>query len=268
MMTMTARPGRQASRTSPRTRQRGGQHNLASTVQCSDTGRAPRAAARSAPPPRGGMRGAAIPADYARSPPCQGDKAFFSRSASGYPRRPGASMPPDASFATFVFPGRRAMPVLLTLLFPGRANRAAQEFRLVPRDPHRTSQQGSDRDWASGAAARRPRHSRHCVSSSGPTIGIVASTSPGMTAVALIGAVIPGKRLAAELERRRVATGANHPASHSSALRRGPGTPATVPRRGTRAPVSRIHRKPSLAHPDRITKRISSWTPADPADPC
>src|ERR1022692_4083544 len=43
-------------------------------------------------------------------------------------------------------------------------------------------------------------------------------------------------------ERRRVATGANHPASHSSALRRGPGTPATVPRRGTRAPVSMLHR--------------------------
>jgi hypothetical protein len=43
-------------------------------------------------------------------------------------------------------------------------------------------------------------------------------------------------------ERRRVATGANHPASQSSALRRGPGTPATVPRRGTRAPLSMLHR--------------------------
>jgi hypothetical protein len=47
-------------------------------------------------------------------------------------------MPPDASFATFIFAGGRAMPVLLTLLFPGRANRAAQEFRLIPRDPRRT----------------------------------------------------------------------------------------------------------------------------------
>jgi hypothetical protein len=37
--------------------------------------------------------------------------------------------------------------------------------------------------------------------------------------------------------RRRVATGANHPASLSSAFRRGPGTPAVVPRRGTRAPI-------------------------------
>ena len=42
---------------------------------------------------------------------------------------------------------------------------------------------------------------------------------------------------------RRVATGANHPASHSSALRRGPGTPAVVPRRGTRAPLKIVHRK-------------------------
>ncbi len=40
-----------------------------------------------------------------------------------------------------------------------------------------------------------------------------------------------------DMERRRVATGANHPASHSSAFRRGPGTPAAVPRRGTRAPI-------------------------------
>jgi hypothetical protein len=37
--------------------------------------------------------------------------------------------------------------------------------------------------------------------------------------------------------RRRVATGANHPASRSSAFRRGPGRPVAVPRRGTRAPI-------------------------------
>ena len=37
--------------------------------------------------------------------------------------------------------------------------------------------------------------------------------------------------------RRRVATGANHPASRSSAFRRGPGTPAAALRRGTRAPI-------------------------------
>jgi hypothetical protein len=46
----------------------------------------------------------------------------------------------------------------------------------------------------------------------------------------------------ASIERRRVATGANHPASHTSALRRGPGTPASVPQRGTRAPVCMLHR--------------------------
>src|SRR6202161_3841799 len=49
-----------------------------------------------------------------------------------------------------------------------------------------------------------------------------------------------------ELGRRRVATGANHPASRSSAFRRGPGTPAVVPRRGTRAPANMLHRTPPL----------------------
>jgi hypothetical protein len=38
----------------------------------------------------------------------------------------GYSMPPEAGFATFIFPGEQAMPVLLTLLFPGGANRAGQ----------------------------------------------------------------------------------------------------------------------------------------------
>ena len=56
----------------------------------------------------------------------------------------------------------------------------------------------------------------------------------------------PGKALRAPAERRqrrpsmarrRVATGANHPASRSSAFRRGPGTPAVALRRGTRAPI-------------------------------
>ena len=56
-------------------------------------------------------------------------------------------------------------------------------------------------------------------------------------------------------ERRRVATGANHPASHSSALRRGPGTPASVPRRGTRAPANMLHRTPPL--------RVKSGFPAN-----
>jgi len=42
---------------------------------------------------------------------------------------------------------------------------------------------------------------------------------------------------APEKRRRWVATGANHPASRTSAFRRGPGTLATVPWRGTRAPI-------------------------------
>ena len=55
-----------------------------------------------------------------------------------------------------------------------------------------------------------------------------------------------------EIERRRVATGANHPASHSSALRRGPGTPARCPSGG---PEHRNHVTPNspLVRQDRIT---------------
>ena len=45
------------------------------------------------------------------------------------------------------------------------------------------------------------------------------------------------RKNAASIGRRRVATGANHPASRSSAFRRGPGTPAAALRRGTRAPI-------------------------------
>ena len=44
-------------------------------------------------------------------------------------------------------------------------------------------------------------------------------------------------RKAPSIGRRRVATGANHPASRSSAFRRGPGTPAVMLRRGTRASI-------------------------------
>ena len=75
-----------------------------------------------------------------------------------------------------------------------------------------------------------------------------------------------GEAKAPQIGRRRVATGANHPASQSSALRRGPGTPAVVLRRGTRAPVCMLQEDPPLcvktprqAHlcPDR------SWISAD-----
>jgi len=46
-----------------------------------------------------------------------------------------------------------------------------------------------------------------------------------------------GDQRAPSIGRRRVATGANHPASRSSAFRRGPGTPAVMLRRGTRASI-------------------------------
>ena len=49
----------------------------------------------------------------------------------------------------------------------------------------------------------------------------------------------------AKIERRRVATGANHPASHSSAFRRGPGTPAGAPT-GDQSTMCMLHRNPPL----------------------
>ena len=48
-----------------------------------------------------------------------------------------------------------------------------------------------------------------------------------------------------KIGRRRVATGANHPASHSSAFRRGPGTPAGAPT-GDQSTVCMLHRNPPL----------------------
>src|ERR1017187_5865979 len=58
----------------------------------------------------------------------------------------------------------------------------------------------------------------------------------------------------AKLGRRRVATGANHPASHSSAFRRGPGTPAGAPT-GDQSTVMHVTPKPPLVRQDRMTSR-------------
>ena len=84
---------------------------------------------------------------------------------------------------------------------------------------------------------------------------VPAGVSPGIVAVMGVATARDGDRgvaahrvrvqrryprihkMTREKGRRRVATGANHPASLSSAFRRGPGTPAAVPRRGTRAPI-------------------------------
>ena len=57
--------------------------------------------------------------------------------------------------------------------------------------------------------------------------------------------------------RRRVATGANHPASHSSAFRRGPGTPAGAPT-GDQSTAMHVTPKPPLVHQDRIESRLWS----------
>ncbi len=80
-----------------------------------------------------------------------------------------------------------------------------------------------------------------------PYNGTGPTTSPtyGARAMRGFGGSSPGKARRAlrsrpegdEDGRRRVATGANHPASRSSAVRRGPGTPAVMLRRGTRASI-------------------------------
>jgi hypothetical protein len=54
----------------------------------------------------------------------------------------------------------------------------------------------------------------------------------------------------AKIGRRRVATGANHPASHSSAFRRGPGTPAGAPT-GDQSTAMHVTPKPPL--------RVKTW---------
>jgi hypothetical protein len=67
-------------------------------------------------------------------------------------------------------------------------------------------------------------------------------------------AVGAGDRRPPSIERRRVATGANHPASHSSAFRRGPGTPAGAPT-GDQSTAMHVTPKPPLVRQDRITSR-------------
>jgi hypothetical protein len=70
----------------------------------------------------------------------------------------------------------------------------------------------------------------------------------------ILRAVGAGDRRSPSIERRRVATGANHPASHSSAFRRGPGTPAGAPT-GDQSTAMHVTPKPPLVRQDRITSR-------------
>ena len=70
----------------------------------------------------------------------------------------------------------------------------------------------------------------------------------------ILRAVAEAGRRPASIERRRVATGANHPASHSSAFRRGPGTPAGAPT-GDQSTAMHVTPKPPLVRQDRITNR-------------
>ena len=94
-------------------------------------------------------------------------------------------MPPDVTFATFIFPGERAMPVLLKPLFSGRVNRAVQgvPIRYARSSPYQSA--GRDRYWQVVDGTDRdipgitflPR----------PASEIVAIMRPGMMTVTRIG---------------------------------------------------------------------------------
>src|SRR5439155_21301958 len=72
----------------------------------------------------------------------------------------------------------------------------------------------------------------------------------------------------AKIGRRRVATGANHPASHSSAFRRGPGTPAGAPT-GDQSTAMHVTPKPPLVRQDWITgHRVRALFFLRPATDC
>ena len=64
-----------------------------------------------------------------------------------------------------------------------------------------------------------------------------------------------GAQKTPNIERRRVATGANHPASHSSALRRGPGTPAIGTPAGDQSTVMHVTPNRPLVRQDRIRRQ-------------
>ena len=128
---------------------------------------------------------------------------------------------------------------------PGRRRPAPARPRPPARPPH---VQPPGRP----CAATRPPHvqppGRPCAATRPPHVqppGQRRATSqtrrppggPGVAPRANTASHRRGDRRPPSMGRRRVATGANHPASHSSAFRRGPGTPVTVLRRGTRAPI-------------------------------
>jgi len=141
---------------------------------------------------------------------------------------------------------------------PGRPRACTVRSHSAP-DSNRAAPFTWCRMRSSSARASRPPPAPPCPRPSrGPAGTVPAGEALGIVAVAgaallrwrsrsssACGSSSRGKREYANQQnesgpkkgRRRVATGANHPASLSSAFRRGPGTPAAVPRRGTRAPI-------------------------------
>ena len=98
-------------------------------------------------------------------------------------------------------------------------------------------------DGSFGYLARPRRGAVRCAAAHGYR-GVPADRVPART-----GGMSLGRK-----GRRRVATGANHPASRSSAFRRGPGTPAGAPT-GDQSTAMHVTPKPPLVRQDRITSR-------------
>jgi len=134
-------------------------------------------------------------------------------------RQPAQAQPPLSGQTAHVHPEQRGKP---------------------PNEQHPTAREAAQRTAPHGEGSRptnstprrgKPANEQH-PHGEGATRGVRGVVPPDKHCEPM-----RSRPKAASIGRRRVATGANHPASRSSAFRRGPGTPAAVPRRGTRAPI-------------------------------
>src|SRR5262249_40599945 len=162
--------------------------------------------------------------------------------------------PSDQPQATRI-PGRAALAVIRPIPpWPG----AAAQPRAAPGDPGRAARTRRACALACGMSLSGQRVACGCTEQANRDADPPAAAGQEVARADHSGEVEVSLKNDA---RRRVATGANHPASHSSALRRGPGTPALVLRRGTRAPVRCYTNDPPSTSSTHY-EAFSSSTPA------
>jgi hypothetical protein len=142
------------------------------------------------------------------------------KTASAAPAVPARWTPPDSRRTRHS--GRQSHPTTPTN--PGGATSQARGRRRAQRAP----------GWSPGGAQPRAKGDRG---------------SGGCPPGKIPRAIAKPTEKSASKGRRRVATGANHPASHSSAFRRGPGTPAGAPT-GDQSTAMHVTPKPPLARQD------------------